>query len=96
MPMWALALMQFLSVLPQLIQAVEAAFGEKRGQGAAKKDAVLATVNAAADVAVAAGVPELADPKVRAAVSTAASSLTDALVAGFNAADAWKPRPPES
>lgn len=93
MPMWALIAMQLLSQLPTLIQAAEQAFGDRKGQGARKKDFVLGAVVTGLGAAKQLGAVEFDRPEVNSAIITGAGVLTDALVAGLNAADAWKPAP---
>lgn len=80
---------QVLSALPAAIAAVESVFRGIQGQGAVKKDLVLATVDTTLAVAAATGNDEAAKPEVRDQIKTLAGGAVDAIVGTFNAVKSW-------
>src|SRR5215470_3372934 len=81
--------LQILNALPTLIQTAEAVFSGRDKSGPAKKRLVMTAVNAGLDAAAGLGVKELT-PQAIDGIRAVTDKATDAIVAGFNAADAFK------
>lgn len=83
-------ILPILNQLPALIHTAEQAFSGVDKSGAAKKQLVMQVVGTGIAAASAAGVTEIQNPQTQQIVTTAASSLADTIVAGYNATGVFK------
>ncbi|HEY2995951.1 MAG TPA: hypothetical protein VGM22_24300 [Methylomirabilota bacterium] len=74
------------SMLPQLIQAAELAFGHVRGSGAAKKQVVMDSVRVGLEVANQVNGKPVLDEKMQAVIIDTAGGLVDTVVSVAKAA----------
>ncbi len=80
--------------IPSLVQMAEQAFSHVDKSGTAKKALVQQVVQTGLTAASTIGkVKELQDPTAQKTIVDAAGALTDAVVAGYNAAGAWGKTP---
>lgn len=80
-----------LQTLPGLVLDVEALFLRKSKAGAEKKAYVVDVVKRGVELAEKFGVQAFQDPTLKALAVTVAGELVDAIVLGFNKAEAFPP-----